>query len=133
MSFLEVALMIVVALGAGKVGVGWLLKRDTAKEERRRGAAKMAAKLSALGLVKTPEFLIDYSVGDYSSMAAKMKDVASTFLAGDAEVIKEFGGIFERVLKAKLSTEDGRKLIEGKLLEAIAAAKAVLPEAAILN
>lgn len=119
MSILEVILLTVVGVGAGKVGVGWLLKRDTAKEERRRGAARMAARLSELGLKKTPEFLIDYSVGDYSAMAAKLKDVAGTFLNGPGAVEEEFGQIFDRVLDAKLLTEGGRALIAAKLRDAI--------------
>ena len=119
MSPLEIALYCVVAAGSGKFAVGWLLKKDTAQEERRRGAAQMAMKLREYGLEKTSEFLIDYSVGDYSSMAAKLKDVGKTFLAGEAAVIEEFGQIFDKVFAAKLNTEAGRALIAAKLTDAV--------------
>ncbi len=119
MSFLEIVLLCVVAAGAGKVAVGFLYKKDEAIEDRRRGAAQMAAKLYELGLKKTPEFLTDYSVGDYSAMAAKLKDVGKTFLAGDAAVIEEFGQIFDRVLAAKLGSETGRAFIAAKLQDAL--------------
>jgi hypothetical protein len=119
MSILEAILAVVVAVGAGKVGVGWLLKRDTAKEERRRGAAKMAQRLAEFGLTTTADFLTDYSVGDYSSMAAKLKNVASTFLAGPGAVEAEFAQIFDRVFQVKLQSESGRALIAAKLQDAI--------------
>jgi len=133
MSLLEVILLCIVGAGAGKVGISWLLKKDTAREERRRGAAQMALKLSEYGLTKTSEFLVDYSVGDYSAMAAKLKDVGKTFLAGETAVLEEFGQIFERVLKAKLDTEDGRSIIESKLNEALVKASNTPPEIAMLN
>lgn len=119
MSPLEIALACVVAAGLGKVGVSFALKKDEAIEDRRRGAAQMAMKLSELGLKKVPEFLIDYSVGDYGAMAAKVKNVASTFLSGEAAVVEEFGQIFEKVLRAKLETETGRAFIAAKLQDAM--------------
>lgn len=119
MSPLEMVLAAVVAFGVGKAGVSFIYKKDEAREERRRGAALMAMKLSKLGLKKTPEFLIDYSVGDYSAMAAKVKNVASTFLEGDVAVVEEFGQIFENVLVAKLKSETGRAYIASKLSDAV--------------
>ena len=56
----------------GLLHLKWLFTKDTEIENRRRGAAKLAAKLQAIGLRKLPEFLIDYSVGDYSGMANKI-------------------------------------------------------------
>jgi len=122
MSLMEITLLCVVLAGAGKAGAGWLLKKDTAREDRKRGAAQMAIKLSEYGLKKVPEFLVDYSVSDYSSMAAKLKDVAGTFLNGEAAVLEEFGQIFERVLEARLLSRDGRASIEARLQESIKAA-----------
>ncbi len=119
MSPLEMILAAVVAFGVGKAGVGFIYKKDEAREERRRGAAVMAMKLSELGLKKVPAFLIDYSVGDYSAMAAKLKDVGTTFLAGESQVIEEFGKIFENVLEAKLKSETGRAYIAAKLSDAV--------------
>lgn len=119
MSYAEIALICVVALAGGFFVVQFLFKQDTAREERRRGAAQMAIKLSELGLKKVPEFLIDYSVGDYSAIAAKVKDVGKTFLAGEAAVIEEFGQIFDNVLDAKLKSETGRAFVAAKLQDAL--------------
>ena len=102
----------------------WLFTKDTEIENRRRGAAKLAAKLQAIGLRKLPEFLIDYSVGDYSGMANKIRTLSELFLDGDEPVLAEVETVFQNVLTAKLGTEEGRAFIAAKLAEAV---KAVAP------
>ena len=67
-----IALCGVVAWLAAK----WLFKKDTEIENRRRAAGQLAAKLREMGFTELPEFFIDYSVGDYSGMAYKLKAVA---------------------------------------------------------
>jgi hypothetical protein len=96
----------------------WLFTKDTEIENRRRGAAMLAAKLQAIGLRKIPEFLIDYSVGDYSGMARKIQMLAELFLGGDELVLAEVETVFQNVLVAKLGTEEGRAFIAAKLAEA---------------
>lgn len=109
----------------------WLFKKDTEAENRRRGAAKMAGKLQAIGLKKIPEFLIDYSVGDYSGMAHKIGETTRLFLEGDDAVMTEFKEVFANLLTAKLKTEEGRLLIEAKLKEAKALYEEPKPVAAV--
>jgi hypothetical protein len=109
-----IALIAVVGWMAGK----WLFQKDTELEERRRAAAKLAATLQGYGLTKIPDFLIDFSVGDRSGMAQKMKQLAELFRAGDQAVILEFDTVFEKVLGEKLKTEAGRALIAAKLTDA---------------
>jgi hypothetical protein len=110
-------ILVLIAL-VGFFGAKWLFKKDTEIEDRRRGAARLAAVLKAYGLVRIPEFLIDYSVGDYSGMAEKIKSLAEVFLAGEEPVVKEFDVVFDRVLVEKLKTEAGRALIAAKLSDA---------------
>ena len=43
----------------GWLAAKWLFQKDTEVENRRRGAAKLAAALKAYGLSKIPDFLID--------------------------------------------------------------------------
>jgi hypothetical protein len=111
-----VILVLVVAVGF--LAAKWLFTKDTEIENRRRGAAKLAAALTNYGLVQIPNFLIDYSVGDYSGMAEKMKQLAQMFLTGEDAVVKEFDQVFERVLVKKLQSEAGRALIAAKLTDA---------------
>lgn len=109
------------ALVAGFAGyhlVKWLATKDTEVENRRRAAAKLAAQMTAMGLTKTPEFLIDYSVGDYSGMAMKIKSLAELFAGSPNAVIAELDNVFVNVLNAKLATEAGRTLIAAKLADA---------------
>ena len=113
-----------IVLGAGlSVLVGrdvtkWAFGKDTDKEDRRRGAAQLAATLKGLGLNKIPDFLIDYSVGDYSGMYKKIKDLATLFLSGEEHVVQEFHAVYENILSAQLKTEAGRALIAAKLADA---------------
>lgn len=122
MTTLEIVL--VCALAAAVLGfVGyriavWGFNKDEEIEDRRRGAANLATSLSKLGLKKVPEFLIDYSVGDYSGMAHKMAELARLFLEGEAAVLKEFEQVFENVLNARLKDEAGRAYIAAKLFDA---------------
>jgi hypothetical protein len=99
------------------LGAKWLFQKDTEIEDRRRGAAKLAAVLKSYGLEKTPEFLVDYSVGDYSGMAHKIGDLSRLFLSGEEHVVKEFQHVFERVLEAKLRSAEGRTYVAAKLAE----------------
>jgi hypothetical protein len=109
----------------------WLFTKDTEIENRRRGAAKLAAKLQAIGLRKLPEFLIDYSVGDYSGMANKIHALSDLFLDGDEPVLAEVETVFRNVLDAKLGTEEGRAFIAAKLAEAAKAAAPVVAAAVV--
>lgn len=92
------------------------------QEDRRRAAAELAAKLKSLGLVQIPDLLLDYSVGDYGGMAAHIMQVSKLFLGGEEAVLQEFAKVFERLLDAKLATEEGRAIIKAKLDAATTAA-----------
>ncbi len=107
--------------------VKWLFTKDTEIENRRRAAAKLAAKLQSIGLKRTPEFLIDYSVGDYSGMANKIHNLSELFLSGDEPVLAEVDTVFRTVLDAKLKTEEGRAFIAAKLAEVTKVVTAAAP------
>lgn len=124
MTFVNLVAFVVAAAAVGYAVAQWLFRKDTEIEDRRRGAAKLAGVLSSLGLVKTPEFLIDYSVGDYSGMGNKVKRLAELFLSGTDAVVSEFSQVFEGVLAAKLKTEAGRAYVAAKLADAAKATDA---------
>ena len=50
-----------------------LYQRDESKEDRRRHAIEIATELRAEGLEHIPGVLVDYAVGDYSGMTARVK------------------------------------------------------------
>jgi hypothetical protein len=118
MTVLEIVLVCVVGSAVAYYLGTLLFKRDTKKEERRRAANQLAGTLRSLGLIKTPEFLEDYGVGDYSGMAEKLKRLAKLFLDSQEAVVAEFGQVFESCLAAKLKTESGRAYIAAKLEDA---------------
>jgi len=115
---LNTVVIVVLIAAVGFLGAKWLFKKDTEIENRRRGAVKLAASLKAYGLVKIPDFLADYAVGDYSGMAMKIKALAEMFMSGEDAVVKEFDAVYERVLAEKLKSEAGRALIASKLSDA---------------
>ncbi len=117
MSILEVVLLCIVIAGSLYALGKWLFRKDTEIEDRRRAAAKLAGILSKFGLVRIPAFLIDYSVGDYSGLAQRLKNLVELFVEGEEAVVKEFNEVFERCLTVKLGTEEGRAYIRAKLAE----------------
>jgi len=102
-----------------------LFEKDTEVENRRRAAAKWAAKRQESGLRKLPDFLIDYSVGDYSGMANKIHMIAELVLSGEAPLLAEVDSVFRNVLDAKLKTDEGRAFLAAKLAEATKAVETV--------
>lgn len=118
MTVLEIVLVSLVACVAAYYVGSFLFKKDTEIENRRRAASQLAGVLRSLGLKKTPLFLEDYAVGDYSGMAQKIKETVKLFLDGQDAVVAEFSQVFDSVLAAKLSTETGRAYIAAKLEDA---------------
>jgi hypothetical protein len=108
-------------VAVGFLAAKWLLQKDEETEQRRRGAAKLAAVLTSLGLKRLPDLLTDYSVGDYSGMAHKIGETSRLFLEGEEAVVKEFETVFQRVLDVRLRTEAGRALIAAKLADTVKA------------
>jgi len=117
---LGLALVIVLGLVAG----AYAFRKDTAKENRRRGAAQLAGVLSRYGLVRIPEFLICYSVGDYSGMGKCILDWIKLFVeGGESEIIKEFDEVYSRVLEVKLTNPEARAYLQSRLNQTMPAAK----------
>ena len=119
MTVLELVLVGILAAAVSYVAIRWLFKLDTKIENRRRGAAKLALALKSYGLVRVPDLLVDYSVGDYSGMAEKIKSLTELFLSGEKAVLTEFDQVFDRVLVEKLKCEAGRALIASRLSDAV--------------
>jgi len=120
---IQTILIIAAVVAAAYYGSQYLVGVDTRVEGRRRAANELAGQLQALGLVQIPDLLLDYGVGDYSGMGEHLIRVVKLFSGNPAAVLTEFNQIFGRLLDAKLSTKEGRALIEAKLAETAASAE----------
>ncbi len=118
MSALEIVLSCVVLAGVSFIAVRWWFRVDEKMEDARRAGAKVASVLSGLGLKETPEFLIDFAVGDVSAMCEKLVKLAALFLKGEGAVLVEFEKVFDSLLAIKLTTDAGRAIVAAKLSEA---------------
>lgn len=92
----------IIAVAGGFAGGRFLFKRDTAKEERRRSAAKLAGMLRSNGLSHLPDFLEDYAVGDYSGMARNMAKAAA-LMSEPAAAEALFAKTVEQVAAARVA------------------------------
>ncbi len=120
------ALALLLLTGVGIVK--WVVKKDTKIEKRRLAAGRMAATLTSIGLVRTPDFLLKYSVGDYSGMGEELVALARLFASGEDAVLREFKKVFDRCFEAKLGDEEGRAYIAMRLDQAMKAAVPVKQE-----
>ena len=111
-----IALLIIVPVLCFFVGK-WLFTKDQEAEARKRAAIKVSATLTSMGLVRLPRILEAYAVNDWSGLAHEIKLFADLMLGDPAAIVKEFDGVFSRVLDAKLATAEGRALIAAKLAE----------------
>jgi hypothetical protein len=106
-----IALLAVVAW----LGAKWAFKKDTEIENRRRAAGQLAAKLKEMGFTELPELFIDYSVGDYSGLGSKIKAVAQKMMSGEKAVLAEISDVFDKLLKIRLATIEGRMMVKSEL------------------
>jgi hypothetical protein len=126
------SLMLITVVGA--IVGAWAFRKDTAQENRRRGAAQLAGVLSRYGLKRIPEFLLNYSVGDYSGMAKNIMDWVKLFVdGGEAEIIKEFDEVFSRVFEVKLMNPESRAYIQARLDATKLAASSPISPAPVLT
>lgn len=118
----EQAVTIVLAVVCTALVVGLLLRKDTAKEMRRRAVNVTVAKLRSEGLGDLADILEAYVVGDYSDLVQSAVEFAK--LAGDVE---KFDALLLRHFKMQLPArledpEVGRWIVE--TVDAWKAAKA---------
>lgn len=101
-------LVVLAAIGVAMFCVGQLLfKGDSAVENRRRAATRLAGRLRELGFTRLPPILEDYSVGNYSGMIGKIRDVAE-ILGDEKERQAEFERVFQLILEAKMKDPEKR-------------------------
>lgn len=112
---LDYSTLALLAVGGYFVGQ-WLFKKDTQVEDRRRAAIEVAGILQANGLNIAAEALREYAIGDYSGVAASLKQ-AATILTNPAAAAAEFDGVFDKMLQAKLADPEQRAKLQGKIAD----------------
>jgi hypothetical protein len=108
------------------------VKKDVSK--LKRSMQSLAITLREHGLRRLPEALEEAVVGDVDDIFVAVKDFATVVKAGNEAIVCELEGTFNRMLDNKLTSPEGRALVEAKLNEAkkvaIEVAKVVAPIAA---
>jgi hypothetical protein len=74
-----------------------------------------------------PDALDEFVIADANGLLEKLHDLSTILKAGNETMIKEVQATFDSMLNKRLSTPEGRALIEAKLAEAKKIADVVVP------
>ena len=113
---LQLDILHIVLLGAFLFFLAtFLFRKDTEIENRRRQAGKAAGTLAnTYGMTIIPGILEDYSVGDYSGVARRVKDIAEILL-DPVRAAAEFGRVFEHILEQRMKDPEQRQALLTKV------------------
>jgi hypothetical protein len=103
---------------AGKYVGTWLFGAKKQISGVKCAMQSLSISLREVGLRRIPEALEGFVVGDVDDLFVSLKDLAVLVKSGNETILKELEGTFDRVLGVKLSSPEGRALIEAKLNEA---------------
>ena len=113
-----VILVLVVALGA--LLAGFLYRKDTEKENRRRAALEISATLKGWGFERFSTFFANYGIGDYSGMVAEIVSLGK-LASNEPELIKELRAVMLRMIEHEMKDPDQRNLLYEKVQKLFAA------------
>lgn len=89
-------------------------QKDTAIEQRRKAASRLAGQLRQYGFKRLPRFVENYSVGDYSGMVHELASAAEDL--SDAKVAAtELDGVFQYSIEAKAKDPETRAALYDKI------------------
>jgi hypothetical protein len=138
-SVIQILMWVLMAAGCLVVGreIGKLVfksKKDVSGLRKATQALSIA--LREHGLKRLPEALEAFTVGDLDDLLAFIRDAATVVKSGNAAIIAELEGTFDRMLGVKLQTPEGRAALKARVAEVeaeiAAAAPAVVAAAALL-
>lgn len=121
---------IVAAAAVSYIAGGFLFRKDEEMEDKKRAARDLGTALRSVGLVRIPEALDDFAVGDYSAVWDKAKFLVKLFSDKEA-LFKEFDAVFARVLAERVKTAAGKLEVETALagVKPVEVASVVAPKA----
>lgn len=108
-SWKDVGLALLAATSAG-LGVGWLVRKDTGVEERRRRMIELAGHMRKLGLEQLADAFEGYAVGDYSGVYADAKSLVKR-MADPTQALELLGRVFYNQLPQRLAQDGDRDRI----------------------
>jgi len=108
--------------------VGWLFRKDTAIEGRRREMIALHSKLESLGLQRLAGFAECYAVGDYSGLYAEAKALVKQVMDADDAM-----GLLDKSFYLQLPKRLARDGDRERIIKAIDAYKAANPEVMLAN
>jgi hypothetical protein len=89
--------MVALAVACTFLVVKMLFRVDDKIEERRKAGMDLFEVLTNWGFVRTPEFVRNYVVGDYSGMLHELRSAVKAF-ANKENVVRELQGVFKKML-----------------------------------
>jgi|WetSurMetagenome_2_1015567.scaffolds.fasta_scaffold66345_2 hypothetical protein len=117
-SILTILMWAAIAVGCLVIGreVGKLLfKGQKGVTGLRKATQDLAIAMRAHGLTKVPEVLEAVTVGDVDDLLNAIQNAATIVRSGNAAIIAELEGTFDKMLNMKLSTPEGRAAMKARL------------------
>lgn len=127
---MNVFMWVLVVLGCILVGTeaGKLLFTGNDKlAAKKRAIQSLSVALRDIGMRIIPDALDEFVIADANGLLEKLHDLSTVLKAGNEAMLKEVQATFDSMLTKKLSTPEGRALIEAKLAEAKKIADVVIP------
>jgi hypothetical protein len=84
----------------------------------RKATQDLSIALRAHGLVKLPQALEAFTVGDLDDLLKCIENAATVVRAGNTAIVEELEATFDRVLGTKLNSPEGRAALKARLVEA---------------
>ena len=84
----------------------------------RKATQALSIALREHGLKKLPEALEAFTIGDVDDLLVYIQDAATVVRSGNAAIIAELEGTFDRMLGIKLNSPEGRAALKARLVEA---------------
>lgn len=100
----------VLLAAVGALGVGFLVRKDTGVEERRRRMIDLAGEMKKLGLEQLAEAFTSYAVGDYSGVVGDVKTLVKQ-MANPTQALALLADVFYKQLPQRLALDGDRDRI----------------------
>lgn len=116
----EQAVILVLVVVVAALLAGFLYRKDTEKENRRRAALDISSTLSAWGFKRFSTFFANYGIGDYSGMVAEIIALGK-LASSQKDLVGELREVMLRMIEHDMKDGDQRKVLFEKVEKLFAA------------